>query len=148
MLSALRHHISPTLSIGRLCPQCIGNPLETTQASSRSNQAPCMVSIEHPEPLIIQMNSVPPRYPFKIQSDFDLSRDKITAKRASFSSPNTVTLSWPEGGIAEGGSRTLTLLPGRDFESRASANSATSAIPICSRAFAACYRGNNIASQQ
>ena len=28
---------------------------------------------------------------------------------------------------AEGGSRTLTLLPGRDFESRASANSATSA---------------------
>ena len=30
--------------------------------------------------------------------------------------------------IAEGGSRTLTLLPGRDFESRASANSATSAL--------------------
>ena len=29
---------------------------------------------------------------------------------------------------AEGGTRTLTLLPGRDFESRASANSATSAI--------------------
>ena len=29
---------------------------------------------------------------------------------------------------AEGGSRTLTLLPGRDFESRASASSATSAI--------------------
>jgi hypothetical protein len=28
---------------------------------------------------------------------------------------------------AEGGSRTLTLLPGRDFESRASAGSATSA---------------------
>ena len=30
--------------------------------------------------------------------------------------------------IAEGGTRTLTLLPGRDFESRASANSATSAL--------------------
>ncbi len=29
---------------------------------------------------------------------------------------------------AEGGSRTLTLLPGRDFESRASASSATSAV--------------------
>ena len=29
--------------------------------------------------------------------------------------------------IAEGGIRTLTLLPGRDFESRASASSATSA---------------------
>jgi hypothetical protein len=31
---------------------------------------------------------------------------------------------------AEGGSRTLTLLPGRDFESRASASSATSAKPV------------------
>ncbi len=46
---------------------------------------------------------------------------KPRQQRSIGSTENTAT--------AEGGSRTLTLLPGRDFESRASASSATSAKP-------------------
>ncbi len=48
------------------------------------------------------------------------------------------------GRIAEGGTRTHTLLPERDFESRASANSATSAVSNSARSLTASILANHM----